>query len=100
MSGKSLNSGYIPLPYKNHALALFFAVVLGPIGLLYSSVWGGIIMFLVALIVVNNHFIVPVLLTWVGCCLWAVLASQQYNQKLLALWMSHEEKNHSSAATR
>lgn len=30
------------LPYKSVAAALLFSVILGPVGLLYASFWGGL----------------------------------------------------------
>lgn len=74
---------YAQLPFKSVGVALILSVVLGPVGLLYASFWGGITMILVALVVLCNKFTVPVILTWVICCIWAVGATNQYNRKLI-----------------
>lgn len=87
------------LPYKNPAVSLLFSVFLGPVGLLYASVRGGIIMVLIAFVVISSRFPVPIILTWVSCCIWSVLATNRYNNKLLeARRTSHEneEKDRSS----
>jgi hypothetical protein len=84
---------YLQLPFKNVALALILGVILGPVGLLYASFWGGIVMLVIAFIVVCSKLSVPILLTWIGCSIWAVGAANQYNKKLLAIKIKHE-KNH------
>lgn len=71
------------LPFKSVAVALLFSVVLGPIGLLYASYWGGLLMLLVAIVVVNNLHLFPILLTWMICCVWAVGSVERYNKSLL-----------------
>ena len=89
MPGTTRRLSPIPLPYKNNAIALLYAVLLGPIGLLYSSLRGGIIMLLLAFIVLSHPLPVPIALTWLGCCIWAVFATNRYNQKLLQIWIKH-----------
>ena len=71
------------LPLKSVAGALWFCVLLGPIGLLYASFWGGFFMILVGIVVFSNKFIFPVILLWIICCLWAVRAANSYNQKII-----------------
>ena len=73
------------LPYKSVAAALMFCVILGPIGLLYASFWGGFIMIAVAMVVISSKLIFPALLLWLICCLWGVGAVESYNKKLLQL---------------
>ncbi len=73
------------LPYKNLALSLLFSVFLGPIGLLYATARGGIIMLLIAFWVISARFSVPIILMWISCCVWSVLATNRYNDKLLKL---------------
>ncbi len=71
------------LPFKSTAVALIFTVLLGPVGLLYASYWGGIIMFCIATVVFSNKFFFPCLITWVICSIIAVRAVERYNKKLL-----------------
>jgi hypothetical protein len=67
---------------KSVAIALLFTVILGPVGLLYASFWGGVIMIPVAIVVLSNHFVFPILLVWLVCCIWSVGAVEAYNQKV------------------
>ena len=75
------------LPYKSVAAALLFAAILGPVGLLYSSFWGGFLMILVGAVVLSGKQIVPVMLVWVISCVWAVKATDQYNKKIFNTYL-------------
>lgn len=77
------------LPFKNLAGALLFCVFLGPVGLLYASSRGGITMIILGFIVVCSKLIVPIVIVWLICCIWSVLAVNAYNKKLLT---SHTNK--------
>lgn len=70
------------LPYKNVAVAIILCVVLGPVGLLYASFWGGVVMSLIGIIVVSNKFAFPIVLCWMICCMWAVRSVEKYNRAL------------------
>lgn len=78
-------SNFNPLPYKSVAVALLFTILLGPIGLLYSSFWGGLLMIIVGLIVCNSKLFFPILLLWILCCIWGVGAVEMYNKKIFRL---------------
>lgn len=69
-------------PYKSTAAALMFSVLLGPVGLLYASFWGGITMIVVGIIVLSNKFIFPVILLWLTCAIWSVGAVERFNRQL------------------
>lgn len=71
------------LPFKSTAVALIFSTFLGPIGLLYASFWGGLIMMVLAVYFVCSSFFFITLLVWLGSCLWSVRAVESYNKKIL-----------------
>ena len=71
------------LPFKSVAVALLFSTILGPVGLLYSSVLGGVVMTIITFIVISVKFSVPIILTWIGCNIWSVAATNRYNNKLM-----------------
>lgn len=73
----------VGLPYKSVAIALLFSVLLGPIGLLYGSFWGGFAMVFVGLVVISSKYMLPVILLWLICCIWNVGAVESYNRQLL-----------------
>lgn len=70
------------LPYKSVAVALIFSVILGPIGLLYASLWGGFVMIMIGIVVVSSKFIFPIILVWIISCIWSVAAVESYNKKV------------------
>ena len=73
----------VVVPLKSTGLAIILAVVFGPIGLLYSSVLGAIVMFVVNIIVGIVTLGFGLFLTWPICGLWAALAVMSHNKKLL-----------------
>ena len=77
------------LPLKSVAGALLFSVFLGPLGLLYASSLGGAIMIAVGFIVVSVGFTVPIIIMWLVCSVWSVIAVNRYNERIV-----HAKKNH------
>lgn len=78
-----MNSQSLYPSFKNTATALIFSVLLGPVGLLYSSFWGGFMMIFVFILVFSTQQPFPIVLTWLICCIWSVGAVETYNKKLL-----------------
>jgi hypothetical protein len=71
------------LPFKSVAGALLFSALLGPVGVLYSSMIGGLVMIVLGFIVLSSKLMVPIILVWVISCIWGVAAANCYNKKLL-----------------
>jgi hypothetical protein len=69
-------------PFKSVAGALIFAALLGPVGLLYASFWGGFWLILLGIVVVSSKMLFPVALLWLICCIWAVSAVERHNKKI------------------
>lgn len=89
---QSLN---VHLPYKSAAIALLFSMLLGPIGLLYASFWGGFFMIMLGIIAATNTLYVPLILIWLASCIWSVGAVEVYNKKIY----HHIQKNIEPAQT-
>lgn len=75
-------------PFKSVAVAILLALFLGPIGLLYSTFWGGVIMFFISFILlaamtVNSAIAPLVLIAWIICSFWTVRACNRYNKNLM-----------------
>lgn len=87
------------LPFKNLAISLLFAVFLGPIGLLYSSLWSGVIMIVLAFITVSSKLLVPNILIWLISCILSVAATNRYNKKLMEVYFNEEKNNQTSPAS-
>ncbi len=71
------------LPFKSVAGALLLAAFLGPIGVLYSSMTGGIIMILLGLVTLHTKLYGPMILVWLISCIWSVGAANRFNRKML-----------------
>lgn len=71
------------LPLKSLAGALLFSVILGPVGLLYASTVGGVVMIVLGGIALSHPLPVPLLLIWLGSCVWSVVAVNKYNKRLV-----------------
>ena len=68
---------------KSVGTAFILAFLFGPLGLLYASPVGGIIMFFVGIVL---FFILPIVgfvLAWIISIIWAVVAAQNANQSAL-----------------
>lgn len=71
------------LPFKSVAGALLFSVILGPVGLLYSSSVGGILLILVGFVFLSKPTFVLMIFLWTLSCIWSVLATNRFNKKIL-----------------
>lgn len=71
------------LPFKSVAAALMFSVILGPVGLLYASFWGGFFMTMIGMVVIKSGMFFSIALWWVACSIWSVAAAERYNRKML-----------------
>jgi hypothetical protein len=69
---------------KSVGLAVALGFLFGPLGLLYSTVPGAIIMFFVNVVVAFVTLGLGLFLTWPICGLWAYLAAKKYNEQLVA----------------
>lgn len=74
----------VVLPMKSSGLAIFLGVLFGPLGLLYSTVTGAIVMFIVNIGIGLITLGFGMILTWPICGVWAYMATKSYNEKLLA----------------
>lgn len=80
-------------PFKSMAVAILLALFLGPIGLLYSSFVGGVVMAIIVFIFIAatsaNPAVQPLVwIAWLVCPFWAVISSGRHNKKLLKRWES------------
>ena len=76
-----------PRPHKRVGVSILLAALFGPLGLLYSSVSGALYMSLAWCFLVlatcedwiaNN--VVPMLIVWPVCVVWAVVATKSHNE--------------------
>lgn len=78
---------------KNIGLALGLALFFGPLGMLYATVKGGLIMIPVNLIVALFTAGFGLLLTWPICIVWAYSATKSHNARIDAEVLGALEKS-------
>jgi len=65
-------------------ISIILTVLFGPLGMLYSTIWGGITMGVISLVVGIFTLGIGLLVTWQICLIWAAVATSSYNKKLLS----------------
>ena len=67
---------------KSMVASILLSLVFGPLGLLYASVTGGIVMLLVSVVVAIFTLGIGLLITFPICIIWAVIATNTYNENI------------------
>ena len=68
---------------KSVGIAIILTVLLGPLGMFYSTVVGGIIMTIVSFLVAIFTFGIGLLITWPICIIWAAVAVKKHGIKTI-----------------
>lgn len=69
---------------KSVAISLILTFFFGALGMLYSTIWGAIIMIVVTIIVATVTLGIGLFLVWPICMIWGALAAASYNKKLFS----------------
>lgn len=72
-------SCFLP-PEKSITLAVLLAVLFGPLGMIYSTLMGAVVMFTASLILAGFTEGASLIFTWPACILWTVIAARIYNE--------------------
>ena len=67
---------------KSVGVAFLLAFLFGPLGLLYASVVGGIVMFFLGILIAIVTFGFGLIFVWIGCIIWAIIAANNANKKM------------------
>lgn len=67
---------------KSLGLAVVLSLFFGPLGLLYSSVTGGVIMFFVSIFIGLITLGFGLVFSWLVCVVWSVAAVNNYNERI------------------
>lgn len=65
---------------KSMLAAILLSLFFGPLGLLYASVTGGIVMLIISIVVGLFTLGVGLFITFPICIIWAVVATNKYNE--------------------
>ena len=68
---------------KSVGVALLLAFFFGPLGLLYASVIGGVIMLILSVVIGLLTLGFGLIFTWIACIIWAGVAVNQTNKKTI-----------------
>lgn len=69
---------------KSMAVAIILSILFGPLGMMYSTVKGGIIMLAISLLAAVFTLGFGLFITWPICVIWAAVATNSHNKKALA----------------
>ncbi|MBU1171762.1 MAG: hypothetical protein KKD44_19590 [Proteobacteria bacterium] len=69
---------------KSMGISLILTFLFGPLGMLYSTILGGIIMMVVTFVVGLITLGFGVLITWPICMIWGAIAVSSSNKQLMA----------------
>lgn len=74
----------IVTPTKSVGIAILLTILFGPLGMLYSTVGGAIVMIIVSLLIGLVTLGLSLLITWPISIIWGAVAAGSYNKKLIA----------------
>jgi len=65
-------------------ISIILTVLFGPLGMLYSTIMGAIIMAVLSVIIAVFTAGLGLIITWPICIIWGAVATSSHNKKLLA----------------
>ena len=68
---------------KSVGISLILTILFGPLGMLYSTIWGGIIMMVISLLLALLTAGFSLFITWPICVIWGALAVSSANHRIL-----------------
>jgi hypothetical protein len=71
-------------PTKSMGVAILLTILFGPLGMLYATIPGALVMIVVSVLVAIVTFGLGLLITWPISIIWAAIATSRYNRRLLA----------------
>ena len=67
---------------KSMGITILLTILFGPLGMLYSTVTGAIVMIIVNVVVAIITLGFGLFITWPVCFIWAAIATNKYNKSL------------------
>lgn len=68
---------------KSVGVSLILTILFGPLGMFYSTIWGGIIMMVTSVILALITAGFSLIITWPICVIWGALAVSGENRRIL-----------------
>lgn len=70
-------------PLRSPIAALLLTIFFGPVGLIYTSIVGAIILIFLLLVAYGAHSTYALALVWLLGCFWSVVAANRYNRRMM-----------------
>ena len=67
---------------KSMGVTILLTILFGPLGMLYATVTGAIVMIVVSVLVALVTLGFGLLITWPVCIIWAAVVTNNYNKNL------------------
>jgi hypothetical protein len=67
---------------KSMGVTILLTILFGPLGMLYSTITGAIVMVIVSVLVAIVTLGFGLLITWPVCIIWAAVATKNYNKNI------------------
>ncbi len=68
---------------KSVGISLILTILFGPLGMFYSTIWGGSIMMVISLLLALVTAGFSLFVTWPICVIWGAMAVSSANQRIL-----------------
>lgn len=75
-------------PTKSVGISILLTVLFGPLGMLYSTIVGGLVMLVASFVVGVLTLGLGLFLTWPICVIWGAIAASSENKRLMATVMA------------
>lgn len=69
---------------KSMGISILLTFLFGPLGMLYSTIIGAVVMAVISVIAGVVSLGLGLLITWPICVIWGAIATSSYNKKLLS----------------
>jgi len=84
MSDQPARQASVVVPTKSVGVAIMLTLFFGPLGMLYSTIAGAIVMFIATLLALLLTAGLGLFVTWPVGVIWSAVAASSYNTKLLS----------------
>ena len=82
MSEQPQTTRVVVAPRKSILISLILTFLFGPLGMLYSTIIGSIIMIIISIVAAVFTAGGSIIVTWVISMVWGLIAVERYNRKM------------------
>ena len=82
MSEQPQTTRVVVAPRKSILISLILTFLFGPLGMLYSTIIGSIVMIIISIVAALLTAGGSIIVTWVVSMVWGLIAVERYNRKM------------------